>query len=150
MNKKGISPLMSEVLLVAFAVTVAVIIGTWYTGFTKQSTQEVSEQSQQTISCTYGGVRIYDVTYNSTSGNITGLVENTGNIKLTNVDLQIICKDGSVYTRDKNYTLLPREEVYFNVQLGCSSFQDLVKVRVTTSCTSVYDDIEPDYITVTS
>jgi len=50
--KRGISPLISTVLLIGFAITLAVFIFTWGMDFIRTTQEEVSEQSDIQFQCT--------------------------------------------------------------------------------------------------
>ena len=142
--RKGISPFIASVLLIAFTVAVAGILGGWYTSFTKTSTETVKEHAEEELTCAYGGINLYDVTYSN--GNVSGIIRNTGTITLGDIDIRIICTNGAIYFKDLNKTLDPGEEDTFNVTAGCASLQQIKKVRVETNCSKVYDDIEGNEI----
>jgi len=149
---KALSPLVAEVLLIAFVVGVGAIIATWVTTFTKSSSATVEKQSSAQITCTYGSIKFLSsppLTYNSTSGNFTGAVENNGNIALGNVRLQVIYDNSTLQVIQ-----LPRSElsagdiISFNVQIS-SNFNI---IRVTTNCTSpeVSDEVQRSAVTIVS
>ena len=146
--RKGISPFIASVLLIAFTVAVAGILSGWFTSFTKTSTETVEEHAEEQLTCTYGGVKIYDVTYSSANGYVSGFIKNTGTITLNNVNLTIICSTGT-FDRTLNLDLDPGEEGYFNVSLGCSSLTQLIKIMVVTDCPQVSDYVEAEEISTT-
>ena len=100
---KGISPLIAAVLLIAFTIAVAAIVGSFFTAFTKTTTGGVETQTRGATEC--AGVYIDVVTYNSTNGNavfrnpsnsniyVTAAVNDTGN---TNNNLNLKIPPGSV------------------------------------------------------
>ncbi|MCD6403067.1 MAG: hypothetical protein J7K98_01920 [Candidatus Aenigmarchaeota archaeon] len=147
--KKGISPFIASVLLIAFTVAVAGIMSGWFTSFTKTSTETVEEHAEEELTCAYGGVKIYDVSYSSSTQRITGFVKNTGTITLNNISVSIICSTGSSYKYSITNELDPGEEVYFNTSIGCPDINQLVKVIVLTSCPSVSDYVSSDEISTT-
>ncbi len=49
--RKGLSPLIASVLLVAFTMAVAAIIVVWITGFTQQQTTVVGQRGENQIKC---------------------------------------------------------------------------------------------------
>jgi len=145
---KGISPLVATVLLIAFTVAVAGLLSNWLTGFASQSAQQVSSSSSVTLSCTYGGVSLGNLKYNSTQNNMTGYIENTGTVSIGNLSLQIIytnktivtynlCSIGSIGSNctAKNISLSPRDVITFSVP----SQNNYETLRVATNCSSVYD-----------
>lgn len=145
---KGISPLIATVLLIAFTVAVAGLLSTWLTGFTSQSTKQVSESSSTTLSCSYGGVSFGSLKFSSGTSTIAGNIENTGTVSLGNISIQVIYANKSISTyllclsggvgsncTAKNMSISPRDLVTFNV--STSSTYDTI--RVSTNCSSVYD-----------
>ncbi len=75
--KKGMSPLIASVLLIAVTVGVAAILINWFTSYTKGQTSKIS--SSTTTECTYKNIDFTsDPTYSSSSHNITLKLENTG------------------------------------------------------------------------
>ena len=149
---KGLSPLIAEVLLIAFVVGIGAIIITWVTGFTKSSTKTVSQQSNAQIACTRGSIKFLTnppLTYNTTSGNLTGTVENDGLIGLGNLRLQIIYNNSTLQEIPLSPSQVsPGGMVSFNVRI--SSNYQLVKVM--TNCTSpeVSDEATSSEIVSTS
>ena len=136
--KKGISPFIAVVLLIAFTLSVAAIMGGWITSFTKSTSETVEERSEERIECAYGGVALNDLVYNSTLGNITGYIENTDVIPLGNIDLEIFYDNSTRQEIDLNAELSPGEKDSFNQAI--SSNYD--KVRTFTNCSNVYDEVE--------
>jgi flagellin-like protein len=133
--KKGISPLIAEVLLIGFTVAVASIIILWVTGFTKTSTKTISSQAETQMACTYAGIDFYgSVTYNSTSGTLFGYLRNTGNIPLGNISFQVLYDNGTIQNF-QNYLseILPTNVASFSLT-GISS--NLNMIYVSTNCTN--------------
>jgi flagellin-like protein len=137
---KGISSLIATVLLIAFTVSVAGIISVWLTGFIRGSTQTVSEQAGSELVCSYGGISLTSLKY--CGGGLSGRVDNTGNIVLGNITIQILYTNASSQKHYRNVTLDPREGHTFNV--SCSSNYDTV--RVITNCSSIYDTEESNKV----
>lgn len=156
---KGISPLIATVLLIAFTVGVAGIVSVWLTGFTKTSTESVEEQSTTQLTCVYGGVSLRNLKYANT--NISGNIENTGQISLGKITIQVMYTNRSDVLEQKlclfgtnvynctaaNLTLSPREMKSFNVTSGTGAVGNIDKVRVFTNCSSVYDEADNSEIT---
>jgi len=133
--RKGISPLIAEVLLIGFTVTVASIIILWVTGFTRTSTKTISSQAETQMACTYAGIDFYgSVTYNQTSGTLFGYLRNTGNVPLGNISFQIVYNNGTVDSRLLNVdAILPSNIASFYFS-GVSS--NLNMIYVSTNCTN--------------
>jgi len=66
MNKKGISPLVTTVLIIAFTVALACIVMTWGGSFMRQQKEEINEEllfdkSYTTAICNYETNKCIDV-----------------------------------------------------------------------------------------
>lgn len=131
---KAISPLIASVLLIAFTVAVGGVLSVWITSFTTSSTQTVEEQATTSLACSYGGVSLSNLKY--CGGGLSGRVENTGNIALGNITIQIVYANASMQKHYRNVTIEVGEIDSFNV--SCSSGYD--KIRVSTNCSTVYDE----------
>lgn len=71
--RKGLSPLIASVLLVAFTMAVAAIVVVWITGFTQQQTATIGTRGERQVLCSYSVLSIDrdDVTASSTNFNVT-------------------------------------------------------------------------------
>ena len=138
---KGISPLVASVLLIAFAIAVAGLYSGWITSFTKVTTEEVQEQSEKKVTCSYGGIALDDVKYNKTIGNISGTVENTELIVLGNIDFEIFYTNASREKLDLNMVLEPGERNIFIRQVPDMNTTNYDRIRVITNCSDVSDEI---------
>jgi flagellin-like protein len=146
--RKGISPLIATVLLIAFTVSVAGMISVWLTSFTKTSTDVVGTQANTQIICSNGQIDLQSVNYCSTNKYLSGDVSNPSTIALGNISLQILYSNGtqeprlylllqgsSVSTNTTccgNLSISPGEKYRFNVS-GIDSNYD--RIRVVTNCT---------------
>ncbi len=151
---KGMSPLISIILLVAIAVAVAGIISTWISSYTKTTTSQVGEKSSKEINCVYGDLSFQTVSY--CNGYLYGNIKNTGMVDLSNITVQIIyanasfesielCKSGiSVITcSQSNLTLKQGEEIMFNVSAS-SNYKKILTYSLT--CPTKGDSIESSYV----
>jgi flagellin-like protein len=61
-NKKGISPLIATVLLVAFAVALAAVVMNWNTAFLKDTSEHARTESETRVSCTLDmGLKVHEI-----------------------------------------------------------------------------------------
>ncbi|MFB6294922.1 MAG: CARDB domain-containing protein [Candidatus Nanohaloarchaea archaeon] len=86
-RRPGISPLIAAVLLIAFTMAVGAIITTWATTFTQERSQQLSNRSEQMVRCSYAGMDVYDVVYDSANSQTDVSVENTGTVDFNNVSV---------------------------------------------------------------
>ena len=148
---KAISPLISAVLLIAFTVTVGAIISGWLTSFTRESSETVGEHAEEQITCVYAGIDLRDITYNTSSNLITGIIKNTGNVDLYDVDVQTFYTNASSVDHQLNLNISAGDEVSFSISSGCSSVSEIKFIRVrSTTCPNIDDKAEPDEFTLTT
>jgi len=138
--KRGISPLIATVLLVAFTLAVAGVYQGWIMTFTSKTTKEVGEHSEKRVTCTYGGIALDDLRYNKTTFNISGTAENTDVIPLGDLSLEIFYNDASREKYDLNFTLEPDERNIFNLYVVKMNTTNYDKIRLITNCSDVYDE----------
>ncbi|MFB6075697.1 MAG: archaellin/type IV pilin N-terminal domain-containing protein [Candidatus Aenigmatarchaeota archaeon] len=130
MNKKGISPLISVVLLVALVIATAGIVSQFYLRFSRERTKEVADRGSQTITCSYAGLYINNAEYNATSNLFLLDVTNTGQIDLTDFKIQIQFGNRStaeyIPTRF-NETMSPGDNWFFkNSSIGTCSIDKVI------------------------
>ncbi len=104
LNKKGVSPLIATVLLIAFAVALGAVVMNWGRAYVEDTANFAQQKSDTEIKCitdakldflTIDGVR--KVCFNSSFGS-TGavhfIVQNTGTAQVTGLTLTAITEDG--------------------------------------------------------
>jgi len=77
--KKGISPLLATVILIALTLSVAALLGSWFTSLTRMQTGIIEEDIRTQINCTSALLEITDVTCSGSSDNIKVAITNLGN-----------------------------------------------------------------------
>jgi flagellin-like protein len=113
-NKKGISPLIASVLLIAFTMAIAGIMATWATTFSRERLDVASDESE----CV-GALDLSSLTF--ANGMITGKIRNVGTrINLTEFVASVEYSDITRNTeyKLKNYnitTLSPAETAFFTI-----------------------------------
>jgi len=145
-KKKGVSPLIATVLLIAFTIAVAGIISVWLTQFTKQQTNLVTTQGNTQVQCGTAGISLRNVQY--CSNYISGQIINSGSIGIGNVTITLLYYNASReswYLQDLvtsltksstccgNLSMSPGSIYSFNFSIGGTNY-DIV--RVTTNCTT--------------
>ncbi len=149
-KRKGISPLVAAVLLIAFTMAVAAILTAWITSFTSKQ-QEKSEVFETKIACSYQNIQAKAEfsRYNSTENIFETYISNSGT-EDTIVTQVVLSKDGVNFDgppRDLNPTIAISKGGGTSFKLNLTnvlnpgdSFQ---KIRFYTSC-------GPDYFTTLS
>lgn len=141
MKRKGISPLIAAVLLIAFTMAVAAILTAWVTTFTQETTSEVGQSGSEQIACSFAGLSIYDAVYNDGDDSLTVAVANTGTRDLSDgVSIVLSYADGTV--ESTNITGLNTGEVQSKTfeSIGIDTTAELSEVRAaSTGCPQVTD-----------
>lgn len=132
--RKGISPLIAVIMLIAFTMIVAGILAGWATTF-------VTQQREELQFCARAQLLIQNANYNDTTGNLVVALFNTGDVPLRGFvarmtyenntvvsertgldDLEIISQDIKTVTLSTDDTL---EKVVIQ-SLQCRGAQDLI------------------------
>ncbi|MDY6765762.1 MAG: archaellin/type IV pilin N-terminal domain-containing protein [Candidatus Nanohaloarchaea archaeon] len=92
-QRKGVSPLIAAVLLIAFTMAVAAILTAWVTTFTQEQTAQLGNQSAKQIDCNFGQLDIFDTTSDTTW--VTVAITNTGTVDFNNTSVTAL-SGGSV------------------------------------------------------
>ncbi len=136
-NKKGLSPLIATVILVAFTMAVAAILIVWITDFTRGRTAEVSDRGEKQILCSYstleinkGGVSIVGSWMNITVDYVSG------SEKLNITGFTVRDKSGYSYI---NNTVLTNTSSEFNLAPG--SKREFRNYNLTGSLSSTWDEV---------
>jgi flagellin-like protein len=95
MPKKGISPLVAAVLLIAVTMTIAGILAFWTTSFVRTHTEQFERESEK-VECRFADFEVFSCSYNSTSKKITLILRNVRDIDLKNVTTFVIYQNESV------------------------------------------------------
>jgi len=78
-SKKGISPLIASVLLIAFTVAIATLIMGWFSTITRSTTTTVGNKTSESVACSSAQISIEDIYIRqSLFANVTVIVKNTG------------------------------------------------------------------------
>ena len=80
MDRKGISPLIAAVLLIAFTMAVAGILTAWVTTFTQDTADQTGEAGEELLDCSSARVRIQDAYFNNDTSDVSVVVTNEGSV----------------------------------------------------------------------
>ena len=134
--RKGISPLIAAVILIAFVVAVAGIASTFFSGFTKQQQVQVQEKGESTVECALAVVSIDPDTVSNTSvTNVRFVLENTGTVDLTGLKVVTFNATATVTDSTPTPTTISKSDI---VTMSADSIVldgivGLTKIRVTTT-----------------
>lgn len=87
MKRKGISPIIASVLLLAVTITVVSVFMGWAPNIADTVTDSAENQTLHRINCDKASININSAFYNSSSTNLTVSVRNNGRIALEKVSL---------------------------------------------------------------
>jgi flagellin-like protein len=132
-KKKGISPLVAVIMLIAFTMIVAGILAGWATRF-------ATEQRTMLEKCVRANIVIKKAIYDSVNGNINLMLYNAGTVPLKDFQVQV--------TYDENGPPLP-DTWNIDSTLGANSFEtfahnltntsvDFIEIR-SVECQGAYD-----------
>lgn len=139
MEKKGISSLISTVLVLSVTVTVAGLFSSWAPGLVNDVTDGVNNQTSERLNCNEGSIDIVSAKYYA-GENTTAVVRNTGTLDLKNIRL-------SAWEND-----LPMNSTVISIGPGNFTSQNVSTTSKPTSVraysqrcgdiTSVFEDIQ--------
>lgn len=85
MNRKGISPIIASVLLLAVSLAVVGIFSGWAPQLAQEITSQTSETATDTLNCNEASLEIRSAYYNG--GSATVAIRNSGSQNLTDITL---------------------------------------------------------------
>ena len=98
-SKKGISPLIASVLLIAFTVAIATLIMGWFSTITRSTTTTVGNKTSESVACSSAQISIEDIYIRqSLFANVTVIVKNTGYATIGINSLQIYNTTGQNFS----------------------------------------------------
>ena len=137
--KKGISPLVATVLLIAFTLSIAGLLGGWLTSLTKSETDTISKGAAITVNCSSAVLDIVDVICSNSSQQLKVAINNLGDVELYDFSI-FAAVNGTFYSNstggpNSTNTLKTGEQVI--LVYGCTRTEfcangaSVTKVRVT-------------------
>lgn len=102
---KGVSPLIAAVLVIAFTLAVAVVIGSWLTQMAKTQTETVESSMGAQVNCTKARLEIIDVA--CVDNDLTIAIANLGPVELSNPSFYARLTNGTSATWSTDDTISP-------------------------------------------
>jgi flagellin-like protein len=128
--RKGISPLVASVLLIAATMSIAGILAYWASSFVSKQT-ETFENQTVTSECNYADFKIYSCSYNSSSRRLIMILENTRDVTLKNLNVFIFYSNSTVSPPiSLNDTLVANQFKSFSLE----NIDDFSSLTVNTQC----------------
>ena len=138
-SKRGISPLIATVLLIAFAVALGAVVMNWGRSYIEATQSQVQEQGQTEIKCStqvkLQAAKIGDVTkvcYDDSASppHVKFIIENTGTVPVSGLKVQIINDGDNINTTSINGITLTSGDSYSTTVDYTGNFQQVRIVPV--------------------
>lgn len=95
LTKKGISPLIAAILLIAFTMTVAAILATWAQSFGAGRLEEAGEKGARTIECAGISIEIDSMTWDNDTDTLQSVIWNKGDGNISSFEFVVYNKSTS-------------------------------------------------------
>lgn len=133
---KGISSIISAVLLLAVTLTVISLFAGWAPDLVNSVTQSTANQTHEQVNCNSAAVEVISAQYYS-SGNTTVVARNTGTVELPNLRLEAWENDLPVNSTvssveqgeyaEENVTTAERPSQVRAISTACSNARDTLE-----------------------
>jgi len=139
--RKGVSPLIASVMLIAITVSLAILIMGWFGNLTKSTTDTVANRTTETVSCTSARVSIESVYLSpGTAGSARIIVKNGDSRPIGINSVQLYNRTGNNFSTGFSTGTLDAGAIYTVYLTGVSVPScpaDFSKALVTSSCGGV-------------
>lgn len=105
MNRKGVSPIIASVLLLAVSLAVVGIFSGWAPELAQDVTQSTSNSTYETIACNEASVEIRSAYYDSSNSKVTLSVRNNGDEDLNNLSLVAFDQNGKILAQENDVSI---------------------------------------------
>lgn len=135
-KKKGVSPLIASVLLIAFTLSIGAFMSTWLQDITKRQTTEAADNSKP--ECQFANLNIQNVSFTNTTTKLRIDVENTGTKSVLISGIRIIYSNDTNAEVNFTKTTINAGDVYtlvmYNTTDNSSIRSEIRKLKLITSC----------------
>ena len=130
MNKRGISPLIASVLLIAFTVTLFLIISSWVQrSVVEPGLQEGGEKIAKGLNCLSAKVRVDSACAQTDNKKISVSFDNDGDVALTGVNIRVVGSIG-VQSFDKSDAVQPLERKKYLETVDNAAVGTIIEIEV--------------------
>ncbi len=140
---KGISPLISVVLIIGITFGLYIVINTWAGGFFKGVQESSESKISEKLDCSLASITAEGAVYNRTSGKLYVIAKNDGQISFSSIMISVLINNTIYNFADDAITPshnLPTgvKNVYIvNTTLGCF----ITMIKLITECDDVQDSV---------
>lgn len=114
--RKGVSPLIASVLLIAFTLSVAMVAGPFFSNTLKNTQNGSSDKANKVVSASQMNMEIKSVRYDSQTSNLTLTVQNSGNKEIENLSINVI--GDKAYRKEPELKLKPKRIETIEIPVG--------------------------------
>ena len=125
---KGISPLVAVVLLIAITMTIAGVLAYWASGFIRTQLPALNQTSREQLCAGANFELLSTPVYNSTTGSMVVIAQNTAQLPLTIINAQYIYSNGTVFNQTVNQNLPPGNTIVGFTVTGIGSGYSSYKI----------------------
>ena len=138
LRRKGISPLIASVLLIAFTLSIGAFMSAWLQDVTKKQTQAAVDNSKP--ECQFSALNIQNVTYTNSTNRLKIDIENTGTKSVAINTIRLIYSDDLSTQAVFNRTTINAGDAYalimYNTTTNNSIRSDIRILRLVTDCSN--------------
>ncbi|MFB6208548.1 MAG: archaellin/type IV pilin N-terminal domain-containing protein [Candidatus Nanohaloarchaea archaeon] len=140
MARKGISPIIASVLLLAVALAVVGIFSGWAPNLVNTITEDTRNNTMETVECNEAGIRLMSAFYNSGDNYMVVTLRNTGPVNLTDVVIASYSSDDKIIEQDGNLNYNVSQPVNQTNISGVSSEPSYIEAY-SSKCSEVNDEL---------
>ena len=136
MDKRGISPLIATVLLIAFAVALGAIVMNWGRSYVEETARQSAITSDTKVTCAQQVRldvvqvnRVPRICYNEDAGNIEITLQNRGEVDILGMLFNVLGEDGAT-TEESDFVLARSRIRKFDIEYDRSEFGEIEFVQV--------------------
>lgn len=139
-NKKGVSPLIATVLLIAFAVALGAVVMNWGKGYVQTQAINVETKSNAQLSC-QGDIELsvyilnqrpkicYEITDTGTT--LRAMLKNEGTMTIRGMSVTIISSDDDVFSLEVDKDIIGGGVVKVDIAVNDTEFGDIKQAEFT-------------------
>lgn len=140
MQKRGVSPLIATVLLIAFAVALGAVVMNWGRTYAQDTQDKVQQTADEDVACTLdvamdvvkltSGVKLC-FGGSSSDGYIQATLKNTGKKAITSTDVSIIGATGQVFNNESINAsdIDPGLATFMNITYDYTTYGKIEQIR---------------------
>jgi len=127
--RKGISPLLATVLMIAFTIAIGGFVSSWMSETAKHQTEIAVNNSDP--GCVYASIDARNIYFNSSgTEKLKFDVRNTGTRTLTVNKIRVLAENANNTLFENTYTLYPGDELPVSLQIDTNTIDNISSVRI--------------------